>query len=248
MVTKPLPAKTWPTYGGRFDRTILREYGLPRQMTRDEIDEIIDARGRSGLHRLRITARDYPAVAAQLAVRDGELDDVAGQKILSCGEGASNFSQTLESRGAVCVALDRLYLTPRQEMAERHLIAQSTNNDYAATLFTPDEAFARLPKRIVGGDLRQLPFADGTFDKVFAPHVLYWYLDKDYSTTLGVSQARLASHGMAIIAEGVRAAAEGGYFQFNLAGAKHCAQLAKTLRKTYPVVEQRSDWVLRIHR
>ncbi len=221
----------FPPYVG-YDRTVVPEYGLPRQLNYDEVGDVMKARGKD---LIEVTGRPYKAVLHSFGMRDGDIGNVKGQSILVGGEGASRFGQALESQGANVVAVDRLYRTPLSVMAERHLI-YDYDGEYLVNLITPVELMMRLPKQTVGAELTALPFPDRTFDAVFIPNVVYWYLDKKfYKPTVGGDAKTNADIGYKIIDEALRVAK--GYVHFNLADLKTVEKHANKLSEIYPDID-----------
>jgi hypothetical protein len=216
-----------------YDRTIVREYGLPRQMCSSEVRQVLAVREAAGKDLIEVTARPYERVMFSLGMHGQPIGDVKGQRILVCGEGASNFAQTLEAKGAEVTAYDRLYATPLKLMAQRHLIYQQVGEDMVS-LITPKEMRARLPKRIVGGDIADLRFRDASFDGVFIPIVVYWYLDKRFRDQLGGDAKTYIDTGFKMIDEALRVSK--GYVHFNLACLKELPKHVDALVKRYPDV------------
>lgn len=242
--------------GAGYDRTPLPEYGgLPREIDKNELIDVLDALGRTGAERIKVTARNFEAVCTDLDIKDatGLLADVRGKRVLTCGEGASNFAQTLERAGADCVAVDRVYRTPKDRITQDYIIVTETaaESAFRFRLLTADEMMARLPKRIEGADLDKLPFATGSFDRVFIPNVLYWYLDvrpdpnwdgrrngiqpKPYAHAMG-RPSEVEAHGEAMVREALRVTADGGVVHFNLAKRWLRNDVAKRL-ETWPSVK-----------
>lgn len=223
---------SFPVHSG-YDRTPLPEYGgLPREINSDELVKILDTLGKDGTERIRVTARDFPAVCANLALDSGIANQLKGKRVLAAGEGASNFAQTLEKGGAVCTAVDRIYRTPKDSVTQEYLIVTETTcqSNFRFQLLTADEMMARLPKRIEGADLDKLPFDNKSFEVVFVPNVLYWYLDNKVQpgsrkfgpapspyVTDKDTMVELEQRGHTMLREAIRVTADGGYVQLNLA-------------------------------
>ena len=198
---------------------------LPRWMSAKAYDAAQATRSKEGeLGRITITPRDFEAVASLLKLNRSELPKLSGQRVLSVGEGASNFTQTLGKKyGAEAVATDWWY---GQKASEQIMVGERMHDSPIAKLLTLDEAKARLPDWKVASLGEALPFKDPAFQAVDLANVLGWYFSPSHRERAGTTVAQ----GHAMIREALRVTAAGGELRFNLFSKAHAAELAEALR------------------
>lgn len=193
---------------------------LPRWMSAEAYDAAQAQRTQSGeVARITITPRDFDAVATLLKLNRSELPKLEGQRVLSVGEGASNFAQTLGAKyGAQAVATDWWY---GEKQSDRLLVGDRMHDSPVAKVLTLDEAKARLPDWKVASLGEALPFKDGAFAQVYLANVLGWYFSPSHQERAGTT----AEQGMAMIREALRVTAPGGELRFNLFSRPIAAQV-----------------------
>ncbi|WP_229684322.1 class I SAM-dependent methyltransferase [Nocardia camponoti] len=145
-----------------------------------------------------VSARSLSEYRAMFALSPRDL---AGRDILDCPGGAASFTAEANRVGARAVAVDPIYATSPNVLAEQALVeteravawahhhaeryrwdfygtldAQARVRRAAATRFAADVRVA--PERYYFGALPSLPFADNSFDLALSSHLLFSYADR----------------------------------------------------------------------
>ncbi len=180
---------------------------------------------------VHITPRAYEVAAACLRLRDEHLAGLAGETVLSIGEGASGFAKGLEERsGAIAVAVDWWYHLAASGQAARLAIGHRYVDKNLVKIVTPREAIAGLPRLKVAALAEQLPFAEGAFARVYLANVLQWYIESDLRTHIGVADLRRAR---TILDEALRVTRPGGEVRFNLGSPDAVDRHIEALRRAF---------------
>jgi Methyltransferase domain len=153
--------------------------------------------GRDSIGDFLISARSFAEYRAMFALTDADLRG----RILDCPGGGASFTATAGALGLEAVAVDPVYATPPDRLAERMVAELQRGRQFAnanteryvwdfygdpdghtrvraesAHLFAEDLLANR--HRYVGGALPCLPFPDGAFDLVLSSHLLFTYADR----------------------------------------------------------------------
>lgn len=209
--------------------------GVRRWLSAGEYDRLQHARAAQGTARdITITTRDFDSVAALIKLDPAALRRVEDRRVLSVGEGASNFARGLEERfGAQSIAVDWWYGMPKAEMFEHVMVGERWHDSPIARVLDPAESLSRLPQLKVAGMGEALPFRSSVFDRVYLANVLGWYFSPEHRARAGLPDDRI---GRAMIDEALRVTAPGGEVRFNLFSRPVAQALASELEQHAQVV------------
>ena len=126
---------------------------------------------------VNVTARKYKSVMASLCLPDNYF--LPGQKVLSVGEGLSDFSRELHHKGVNSVAVDLIYAFGSKSTSLNKAINGLRNEETTINVLDYRESMniknpvLHGPEigRIAAADAAKLPFPDNNFDTVAANHI-----------------------------------------------------------------------------
>lgn len=125
-------------------------------------------RAASESNRLPVTNRRYEEVAEALVMNEKYFTPQI--KILSIGEGLSNFANTLRERGANVLAVDPIYSDIPTSLNFSHQeLKKEINNKYNGKVDIyniPDQTHLPQPGQAIAASVYQLPFTPELFDMV----------------------------------------------------------------------------------
>lgn len=183
---------------------------------------------------VQITSRPSGFIERDLEFTPEEIRKLAGKRVLSVGEGASDFAKTLERRGSKAVAFDWWYAFDSKTIGRNLRISGGPDGRDINRPMRPETAFGRLPGDKAAGLLPNLPFRGASFDQVVMPHLMYW---------LFPSREELALESLR---EMLRVLKPGGELRFNAGNGRWRALLEKLVKEHSPgaATEPRGDDVL----
>lgn len=132
---------------------------------------------------LQVSGREHDLVYSFLRLPQNYFHP--GMKILSIGEGLSDFAKDLcVEKGADAIAIDPIYQIGRAVLqTDPKRVQDALRDAYDGRVVyksgyqsKQDEVLLPDPKKIAAAEIYNLPFTDGTFDTVFANQLLA-YID-----------------------------------------------------------------------
>jgi len=197
--------------------------GLPRWVSQSVFDERMARRTSEGVGRIHITPRDFAKIKQVLKIDATFLQNLQHTRVISIGEGGSNFARTLETEfGAKATAADWWYGLSATEMQSQILIGDRYVGQRLARVMGHEEALARLPSKVVVAWAESLPFADQSFDHAFLANFFIWYFSAKHRESAGLDE----ESGFQILAEALRVAKT---VRFNMGGKVVANQIMGSL-------------------